>query len=73
MAGCLFHYHGKADEWVPFSQGEALHAALDGVASACSPKMYADDGVLHDAPMTQKLVAATMAWMEDDLKIPLWA
>ena len=70
--GCLFHYHGVDDEWVPVTQGEELHAAATGFTEACTPKMYTDAGVLHDAPMTDKLIAATMSWMTDDLKLSLW-
>ena len=69
--GCLFQYHGVSDEWVPVAQGKALHAAATGFDSACTPKMYTDEGVLHDAPMTDKLIEATFRWMKDDLKIPV--
>ena len=69
--GCLFHYHGVADEWVPISQGEALQAAATGFTASCTPKMYTDEGVLHDAPMTDKLVTATFEWMHKDLGIPV--
>ena len=69
--GCLFQYHGVADEWVPLAQGQALHAAATGFDSACTPKLYTDEGVLHDGPMTDKLIAATFTWMKEDLKIPV--
>ena len=70
--GCLFQYHGVDDEWVPVSQGEALHAAATGFNQACSPKLYKDTDVLHDAAMTGSQKAAIADWMRSDLGMVLW-
>ena len=62
--GCLFHYHGVSDEWVPVSQGRQLHEAATGFDAGCSPKMYEDTGVLHDEAMSKDLMKATSSWLD---------
>ncbi|EKX38519.1 hypothetical protein GUITHDRAFT_115297 [Guillardia theta CCMP2712] len=58
---CLFEYHSKVDEWVPYAQGEKLFSTSDSPASC--KEWVSDDKARHDDPMPQAEQKAMREWI----------
>uniref|UniRef100_A0A7S0EN95 Uncharacterized protein n=1 Tax=Hanusia phi TaxID=3032 RepID=A0A7S0EN95_9CRYP len=58
---CLFEYHSKVDEWVPYKQGEALFSTSDSPAGC--KQWVSDDKARHDDPMPQAEQNALKDWI----------
>jgi pimeloyl-ACP methyl ester carboxylesterase len=60
--GCLFHYHGNDDEFVPVEQAKLLRGA-GGWTTACARNLYTDTGLKHGDAMAAGQIAAIRSWM----------
>eukprot|EP00286_Rhodomonas_abbreviata_P010197 CAMPEP_0181326508 /NCGR_PEP_ID=MMETSP1101-20121128/21539_1 /TAXON_ID=46948 /ORGANISM="Rhodomonas abbreviata, Strain Caron Lab Isolate" /LENGTH=366 /DNA_ID=CAMNT_0023434973 /DNA_START=258 /DNA_END=1358 /DNA_ORIENTATION=+ len=62
VTSCVHHFHSKADEWVPFSHGEDLHAMAK---SPTSCKVWiADEDMKHDDAMSDEEKASLIEWLQ---------
>lgn len=63
---CVHQSHSKTDEWVPFSQGEALFKTIKPVVNppGCASTFFEEDGPLHDDPLTPAAKASLGAWLK---------